>query len=492
MHTKLVQLRSSLRFKITAWYVTTLALAAFIAGGGIYWSIAQDQRNDADALLAGTMRFVIDRLTENQQLPRHSAGDLNRLALGAAELDHEGLDAGRDVLFLRLASASQDRPLFESRALRHSSFGDELGSLPHPAPGDRPTVFIGKPGQNRIRALSATLPGSDVTIQIALPWDRRDAELQETALRIAVAIAGFLILSAAGAWTAVTRSLTPVAKIASNAQAITADRMSEALLPPSADSDWEIRELVSALNSMMSRLHRSVVRQREFTADAAHELRTPLTIMRGEIEFALRKPQSVEKYTAVLRSALEEIERLSRIVESLGLIARADSDLGRLVPYRLIDLCVLCADAAAQFNLRASEKNVRLEILRVSAPVLVMGDSDALIRVFANLIQNAIAYSPAGGTVWIDAQYEDHLACVKISDNGFGIVEEDLDHIFDRFYRADKARANSGGYGLGLAIVRAIVDAHGGTVSAKSQLGLGSTFTVSLPAAPARIAAEKG
>jgi len=219
---------------------------------------------------------------------------------------------------------------------------------------------------------------------------------------------------------------------------------------------------------------------RQFSADASHELRTPLTIMRGEIELALRNPKNLEEYRAVLESALEEIMRMTAIIDNLLVLAKADQ--GRYhADFSEVDLGALVRELYEDSEVLAERKDIRVA-LRETADIRIVGDRLRLRQLILNLIDNAIKYTPQGGTVTLALGREDGSARIEVSDTGIGIPADEQGKIFDRFYRVDKARSRElGGSGLGLSIAKWIAELHRGTITVRSSPHEGSTFTVLLP-----------
>lgn len=266
----------------------------------------------------------------------------------------------------------------------------------------------------------------------------------------------------------------------------TAERLSDTeiarlrLVAPSDEP--ELVRLTSAFNRLLDRLNASHLAQQRLVADASHELRTPLTILQGEIQVALRRDRSPERYRDVLVSNLEEISRLCRIVEKLLALARADAGeaLVKRVP---VDLGALAEEVCARFASLAEAGRVKLRCER-GAGAVVAGDPFALESIVTNLIENAVRYSPPDESVQVQVSAAGNRVTLEVADQGAGIAPEHLPRLFERFYRVDKARSRRlGGAGLGLAIVKTLVEAHGGLVEVQSAIGVGSTFTVRLPRA---------
>lgn len=465
----------SLRFQVAAWYIATLSLILLFVGLIVYFTIEHDLLRATDQTLSGVAKTLMVQI-------RYAGGRLDA-ASALAQIDHRGLTTDQGPPFIRLADTRTNETLFVSRGLKHTILTRSLALLPPPPVNGVTYAFTGSVNDSRVRVLAIRLPETDQFLQATLLWDPSQRELDQTALRIASIILSFLLISAFGARAMVSRALSPVDAILTSAERLSAERITSELLPPSRISDNEIGHLVEALNGMMARLHDAFERQRQFTADASHELKTPLTIMRGEMEVALMIDRTPEQYRRVLRSGLEEVNRLSRTVRDLAELARADA--AAVQPYSLascVDVCDVVSETAVSFSQIASGKDISLVVEAPDVPVLVSGDPDALKRLTANLIQNALAYTGQGGRVEARVASGADLVRIVVADTGTGIAAEDLPRIFDRFYRADKARAYSGGAGLGLAIVKCIAEAHGGQVDADSRIGRGSTFTVVLPA----------
>jgi heavy metal sensor kinase len=244
--------------------------------------------------------------------------------------------------------------------------------------------------------------------------------------------------------------------------------------------DDEVGRLARTFDEMIARLDDAFQRQRQFTADASHELRTPLTVIKGQVEVALSQPRESEGYREVLRSVNEEVDRLNRMVGSLLTLARADA--GRVsIASEQVDLGVLVTGAVEQVRPLAEQKGLSIGV-EAGLEITLAADEGLLLQLVLNLLDNAIKYTPAGGSVSAGWRIEVDQAQLWVRDTGPGIAAEHVGRIFDRFYRIDSARGSAGGgAGLGLSICRWIAEAHGGSIAAESSLGAGSTITVRLP-----------
>ena len=285
-----------------------------------------------------------------------------------------------------------------------------------------------------------------------------------------------LVLAGLLGFFLVSRLLRPVQAITRTARQIGEKDLDRRLEVKGND---ELAGLSATLNQMFARLEAAFVREREFTADASHELRTPLAIAQGEATLALREPRSPEEYQKALEAVSRQISRMSSLINRLLFLARSDDRLELTMAD--VDLASLLTEVAADAQVLCEQKGLTLRT-HVAGNVRVRSDVTRLRELFLNLLDNAVHYTPRGGTVSISLKTAGDEAVVAVADTGIGIAEEHLSHIFDRFYRVDKSRARSdGGAGLGLAISRRIAEVHGGRIEVQSKVGQGSTFTVALP-----------
>jgi signal transduction histidine kinase len=231
---------------------------------------------------------------------------------------------------------------------------------------------------------------------------------------------------------------------------------------------------------MITRLEDALDHNRRFSADVSHELRTPLTILRGELEHVIQLRDLKPEVSDSVGSALEEIERLAKIVESLLAISRLDSG-GAGIEYNPCDLAALARATTEQMQLLASEKHIVMSCVS-SGSVQAIGDETRIKQILVNLLDNAIKYTSTNGHVLVSTEAQGGSAVLRVEDDGIGISEESLPHVFDRFYRAEKSRSRgTAGFGLGLSLVQAVCRAHGGEVFIESAEGRGTKVTVKLP-----------
>ncbi|MBI5479613.1 MAG: HAMP domain-containing protein [Deltaproteobacteria bacterium] len=291
-----------------------------------------------------------------------------------------------------------------------------------------------------------------------------------------------LTLLLIGSWIFSRRLLAPVDRMVQQLEEIDEARLSARV--PDAGADHELGRLVVVLNRMLDRLERAFAAQARFTSDVSHEIRSPLTALRGQIEVALRKERGATEYQQVLRESLEEVLRLQRLAEDLLSLAQAYAGAfeAQRVPIALGDLL---AQSVERQRAAAASKGVSVQ-LQVTASARVIGDPDLLGRLVENLLDNAIRHSATGGAVEVTLGQAAGRATVAVRDAGEGIPAEHLPHIFERFYRVDRARARAtGGAGLGLAIAQQIALLHDGDLRVQSTVGAGCVFIVALPLAAA-------
>ncbi len=311
----------------------------------------------------------------------------------------------------------------------------------------------------------------------------REGDVLETLTlfrRYLILFAPFLLLAAsAGGYWLSRRALAPVDALVRTAQNITGANLSSRL--ERLETGDELQRLSDTLNEMLSRIESAFLKVSQFTADASHELRTPIALIRTEAEIALRKSRGEEEYREALWHVLSEAERTSILIESLLALARADAGRESL-NLQPVDLRKITQDAVQDWGPRVLARNLTFAENITEVPLVVVGDANSLSRLLNILFDNAVKYTPPPGTIELTLKNKDRRAVITIRDTGIGIRQEDLHKVFERFYRADKARSRElGGSGLGLAIAKWIVEQHRGYVTVESSPTKGSTFIVDLP-----------
>jgi heavy metal sensor kinase len=333
-----------------------------------------------------------------------------------------------------------------------------------------------------MRFISLPLPGDPITPQFILHLGRSTNSLRsvlhEYFMIYVSSVPVIMAVSVLVGWFLAGSALRPFEEVTRTAQQITSENLNTQIV--TSRKEDEIQRLVDSFNAMVGRLDRSFQEMRKFNADVAHELRTPLTIMQGENEIALRSASLPEDVRSVLASNLEELERLTRIVNDLLVFAEAQAGAQMLVK-KPINLRALLDAVVDHIRLLATDRYIKIDLGTIPQ-VMIEGDELWIRRAFLNLLDNAIKYSPDGGKVQVSAQVEDDMVRLGVRDHGIGIFSEDIPRIFDRLYRADPARCRgSGGTGLGLSLVKWIVEAHRGKIQVISQPEQGTTFEVSFP-----------
>ena len=294
---------------------------------------------------------------------------------------------------------------------------------------------------------------------------------------LVIAIVGVIFLAGIGGLFLASRVLKPVEQITQTAQQIEESDLSQRI---AVKNDDELGRLASTLNDMIARLEEAFNRQRQFTADASHELRTPLAIMQAEATLALSKERTEAEYKKSLETISQESTYMSSVIGKLLFLARSDAGKEQL-NFEDVDLKDLITGLSTNVEALAQDKGIKFTI-DAQESLVVSGDKVKLRQLFINILENAVRYTPADGNISVSLVRKDGSALATISDTGIGIPPEHLPHIFERFYRVDKARSRSdGGVGLGMAIAKYIADSHSGKIEVESQIGKGTTFIITIP-----------
>jgi heavy metal sensor kinase len=327
-------------------------------------------------------------------------------------------------------------------------------------------------------AVQFTELGDCVLVGRSLAADRKAQRL--LAWMLLASGGAVMALGLGGGWWLSTLAIRPVEDISAAASRISAGNLSERIVSPAPGN--ELSGLAAVLNSTFSRLEAAFQQQRQFTADASHELRTPIAVIISEAQTALARERSAAEYREAIEANLIAAQQMRRLTDSLLTLARLDAGQ-ELLQSGEFDLG---EEAQASVDLlRPLATARRLNVQTDFGPARCHGDATRIAQVITNLVSNAIHYNREGGMVRIETRAEGSQAVLTVRDTGVGIAAADLSHIFERFYRADRARSSTDGRsGLGLAISKAIVEAHHGTISAESEPGIGTTITVRFPAGP--------
>ena len=432
----------SVRVKLTAWFTGILALTLVVAGIGVRLGI-QDSIHD-----------TVDK-------------DL-RLRLAEIEEHPSVTPAGSRV---RIA-ANDGKWIYQSELAKQ--WGDQINAVsPPPKDGQTRTIIAnGEP----VRILTA--PVSAGTIQIGAPLSEFNEMLDEFTWTALLSSPILLLLAASGGYWMSKRALEPVDSITRMANRIGVKDLSSRL--PLRGVGDELDRLSGTLNDMFARLENAFERIACFTADASHELRTPIAVIRTTAELTRGKPRSQQEYEQALDRILTESVRTTALIEDLLMLARSDAGAGGIA-WEPVNLAEAVRDAVSEIRILAEAGKLDMAA-EISEEAVVNGDGSALHRLLLVLLDNAIKYTPPGGSVKVSMRVEASQALVIIKDNGIGISDEDLPYIFERFYRASKDRSRKqGGAGLGLSIAKSIAESHGGSIGVESAVGRGSTFFLRLP-----------
>lgn len=314
-------------------------------------------------------------------------------------------------------------------------------------------------------------------VQVGTSLEEFDESVSRLFLVMLISIPSAILFTLIGGYILARKSLKPVDEIRRAAIRISSKNLDERI--DVGGRRDELGKLAQTFNDMIERLRDSFQRINQFTIDVSHELKTPLTILKGQTEVALRKERDTEEYRRILRSNLEEIDRMVKIIDDLLFISRAETKNLTLSKER-IALQDLITDVCGDMKIYAEQKGVNLEIGHLE-DIIIEGDELKLRRMLMNIIDNGIKYNHPGGKVQISTHVENGYARIDVEDSGPGIPENEIKYIFDRFYRVDKSRRRESGSGLGLSISKWIAEAHNGGIEVKSFVNRGSIFSVKLP-----------
>ncbi|HLJ24549.1 MAG TPA: ATP-binding protein [Candidatus Acidoferrales bacterium] len=456
-----------IRVRLAAWYFAVLAVVLTAFGITAYIEMRHSIRQTVDEELQARAEGVHQLIERTIQ--RNAKQDLPE---GLRE--HTELRAGGALLQV---SDDQGNWLYRSKVM--SDYG-----VPRPKTiPKRATEFLGRDVPLRIWDVQVTVGGDSYLIQSAFEMDDFYEALDHFALLLYISIPLLLVFAAAGGYWISSLALAPVDQIALTARNISAQNLSSRLEVPQTRD--ELQRLSETLNGMLARLEAAFKKITQFTADASHELRTPVAVMRTRAELSLRKARSAEEYRDVIAEMLDELEKTSGLIEQLMFLARADSGAETL-HFTSTNVAEVLREACHQGAALAEAKQIAFQEKVPDGPMWIQGDATSLRRLFLILIDNAVKYTPASGHVEVSLQRNGHYAIAEVRDTGIGISESDLPNVFERFYRADKARTREmGGVGLGLSIGRWITEVHAGTIEVRSSPGRGSTFQIRLPLADA-------
>jgi len=440
------------------------------------------------ATLAALSVFLVLALRSdlNSRIDREA-----RISLAAIEQSYatEGVSGFRETAAVTLRRSGAVTQVLDTRGRVIASYGGDIAVDPMvPARRIRQALaggtllFDSKLGDTgvsfRINAIATAVHGAPRVVAVGESLQGVDEAVRRVLVLLLIAVPVVMAAGAFGAWWLVRNALRPVDRMRRKAEQIGIERLHERLSAPHPRD--EIGQLAATLNRMLERIESGVRARRQLVADASHELRTPLAAMRAELDVSLMDRSRTPAERAVLESVREDVDRMTRTVSGLLLLARADEGKLELIE-GVVELEREVEGAARPLRAMAEAKGVRLEV--DGQPSRTDGDPQRIQQAITNLIENAIEFTPPGGQVTVNTWQRGNEVGVTVADTGAGIPAEAQPHVFDRFYRADPSRSReSGGSGLGLAICREIVTAHGGRVWVQSEEGKGSAFSLALPA----------
>jgi heavy metal sensor kinase len=462
----------SLAFRLTLWYAVLLSAAFALAGIATYFGVEQYLRaNLADSLLRRTAQV--------QKILQSAAAPLSVAEIGSA-IDTQITPAFANR-FVRI-TRWPDTLVYRSDAPDNHSFDPSLVARPVVWPQQFKTRRVTMPsgGPLLVGSVRQVTAGGDYLIELGSSLEPIEVVRDRLLVLLGLLLPVLVLLAASGGYLLVDRALHPVDEMSHTAAQISIKDL-DARLPvlPTGDA---LQRLSVSLNHMLGRLSESVQTSQRFLADASHELRTPLTIIKCELEEIVAAPNCEPEAADRIGSVLEEVGRLQHLIEGLLALSRLDAGEAQRELVH-VDLSELVASTAEQMRLVAEDGGISLVCSDLQS-VPVQGDRARLKQVVVNLLDNALKYTPRGGTVKLKTIKSGRQGVLEVRDTGIGIPQSALPHLFDRFYRVDDARSrDSGGVGLGLSIVKAICTAHGATIEVDSAVASGSCFRVRFPVA---------
>jgi heavy metal sensor kinase len=455
--------RRSLVFRLTLIYAATCAILSIAAFLIFYQVMVSD-------MLAHTDDALTEDLHEFSSL-------LSSKGIPALrdEINRRAQSVGTSDIFLRLLT-KEGKEIVSSDLRPWRGIGVSKIALQRLAQGSPVFETFKLPGgEHRARVIYGRA-GPEMVLQIGQSLREDEEILEDFSQDFRPAVAVVFTLAALGGWLMARRAFSGVKKVTQTAIAISQGAM-EKRVPLTGRGD-EIDRLSQTFNRMLERIQALITEMREVTDNIAHDLKSPVTRLRGLAEVTLTTGRSLDEYQAMAASTVEECDRLFGMINTMLEISEFEAGVATL-SMGTVDISALIAEACDLFQPLAEDKGLTLTA-EVPVRCLISGDTSKLQRALTNLLDNAIKYTPSGGIVTVSAGDGEKEVIISIHDTGIGIAAHDIPRIFDRFYRADKSRSETGA-GLGLSLVLAIVQAHGGDIRVSSPPGAGSTFSVILP-----------
>ena len=458
------------------WYALLLAAALTGFGAIAFHQQKSNALKQIDLELERQMTAIVASLRSELRSPRD--GDLGRPApppRGRTIAEFTESERAKKLL--------SDNGLEEDYIVVWGRLGTELGRLgamtgdvPLPEETGRQGAYNVQRTRGDLREIYRFLgPGDCILFGKSIHPERQ--EWRRGAWRLTLSGAGILALGLLGGWFFLSRSIRPIRTISQTAREYATGRLDTRI--PGENGGGELGQLTQDLNETFDQLEKAFARQSRFTADAAHELRTPVSVILSQTQAALAREREPEAYREALAGCERGAHRLRKLIDSLLTLASLDASTGE-APDEAIDLAEIAAACGEFMKPLLDEKGLQLVLQLEPAPCL--GEPDQLDQVLVNLIGNAINFSEEGTRISVRTGRDGDIVWATVTDEGKGIAQEHLPHLFERFYRADSSRdRKAGGAGLGLAICEEIIKAHAGTIAVESEEGVGTTFTIRVP-----------
>jgi len=467
----------SLSFKLTVWYIIILGIIIILAGAFFFQGAKDSLMRDLDQVL-------LEIADETNEKWRNSRGVTWEDAIERGEENFSSYNPYIQVVEITEKGDREIAGIIRSQKIPEGAFKLDIKLYRRADTSEIDNLVFSTMEDDRLstyplRVFLLPVRGPRI-LQVGIPLEKTSAALNQLLLIMVLTGSIIMLLASVGGSLIINRALHPVKSVVETASEISAEDLT--LRIDTKHRKDEIGALVETFNSMISRLEKSVNKIRQFSGDVSHELRTPLTIIRGEIEVLLRKDRPKEEYLKTMNSVLEESHRMEKIIDDLLFLSRVEAlDKSKFSHDVLLEEIV---KLIIESRWPAFEKKGLKLIAENIESTPIKGNVDLLERMVANLIDNAIRYTPEGGTVEVVVDKKKGRARLEIRDTGIGIPQESLPFIFDRFFVVDKSRSKeTGGSGLGLSIVKWIADNHKAKIDVLSQINKGTTFVIVFPSA---------
>ena len=464
---KINSIRHTLAFRLTLWYAGIFMLTSCVAFLFFYFLITSVMRDRTDQDLLGEARTLSSMLK------------VQGMKAVKRQIIFEAQAAGEKKIFFRLLSLD-GQEFSSSNMLYWRNIGVGKAAIEQLI-GEKRPVFrtISLPDRKHNIRVLYTIIGRNIILQLGQSMENYTRFIEAFRKIFITTMASLFIVAAIIGWFMARRALAGVEAVTRTARQISEGSLKERV--PVKKNQDEIDQLAITFNQMLDRIQILVTGIREMSDNIAHDLKSPITRIRGISEVSLTTGASEKEYENMAASTVEECDRLLDMINTMLVISKTEAGVNKLDAKEL-DIAVVVRDACELFQSPAEDKDLKL-ICDVSGNFSISGDNRMIQRMIANLLDNAIKYTPAGGSVEVTINTGNNNAvAIAVKDTGIGISEKEMPRIFERFYRCDPSRSESG-IGLGLSLARAIARAHGGDISVFSKPGQGSTFTVTFPGA---------